>query len=290
MELPREAVGQYGLVKLVLLPDGTLKAIWKSWNATMRITRDLPRRLGLDVDFGTLHILVRSGIVRGSKFSPFTTLIDLDSLMTHIRRATGEAGPRLLDAGAARCLLRGMVLLPQRGHDQPPAPHQSPARRPGSAPGPRARREATPPRSARPLSRRGRRAIMKPSPEPKGVPPMFGPDSWNRPDTAPAAAKDAVPPPPRRIEWPERIHLKSFHAILGEQRITRWAQVCAEHGLDFPSLLSEAGKVTNDGPPHIVGLARHLDARHTLRVLIYDGIRDALTAKGTPDAPRPILY
>lgn len=110
---------------------------------------------------------------------------------------------------------------------------------------------------------------------------MFSAESWKRPDSEPVK--------PCRPEWPEMITGKSFRAFLGEERVSKWTAACASHGLNFAELIQQAGRQANTRP-HLSGYVRHTDARGDLRVLISDGIRDFLTAAGTPAAPRPMLY
>lgn len=150
IDLPRESLNQYGFVKTVLLNDGTPKILWKTWAATARITRSLPKSMGLDIDFSTLHILVRAGIVEGSKVSPFTTLINIDSLMRHIANASGEAArgywtPELQEAYSEAWNSyhsQGMTNRPRRAKKAKPAKPARPAREPAAkaAPAPPARR------------------------------------------------------------------------------------------------------------------------------------------------------
>lgn len=89
IERPRDAVERYALVKLVLV-EGVPRFVLRTLSETVRITRDLPRKLKLDVDIGTLHVLVRSGMVRGCKLTPSSTMLDVHSLVEHINNTTGE--------------------------------------------------------------------------------------------------------------------------------------------------------------------------------------------------------
>lgn len=93
MNIPRKKVGKFGLMKVVIRGDGTPLIVWKSWHTKVKLTRDLPAKLGIDVHVETLRALVYAGIVDGVKFSPSLILIDLDSLAHHMEQATG-AGAR----------------------------------------------------------------------------------------------------------------------------------------------------------------------------------------------------
>lgn len=123
-----------------------------------------------------------------------------------------------------------------------------------------------------------------PSPEPAGVPRMFGPDSWKRPD----AAQGGETPPPSR-QWPDKVTLVSLAEWMGRKRVTIWRQVCADYRLDFESLFRQAVALANEYSPGPAA-GRHLDAKSFLRASIYDGIRGYLDSAGTPNAPRPVLH
>jgi hypothetical protein len=84
IDLPRESVGSYGYVKTVLMADGTVVPLWKTWSGTMKVGRDLPAKLGLDVHVDTIRCLIHAGIVKAGKFAPSCTLVDVDSLIKHL--------------------------------------------------------------------------------------------------------------------------------------------------------------------------------------------------------------
>lgn len=84
MRLPREAVGKWCLTRIMLDGEGRLRVHLPSISRTVKLTKDLPGRLGLDIDVMTLRTLVYAGFVASSRVSPLCTLVDLDSLMRHI--------------------------------------------------------------------------------------------------------------------------------------------------------------------------------------------------------------
>lgn len=151
MQVPREAIDRYGLVKMMRLKDGTVRPIMRTWSSMMRITRDLPRQLGLDMSVHTLHVLVRSGLVRGSKPAPSTTLIDVDSLMRHIQQTTGERARDYWTAERHRQYQEAYTAYHQRSDGmttrQPHARRQPPAAGVEPPPPARVARPAPRPRS-----------------------------------------------------------------------------------------------------------------------------------------------
>lgn len=90
LRLPREVLSTYGLVKLSSRPDGSQFPLLKTWSRHVRLTDDLPERLGLDIDHSTLRVLCYSGLVKCSRPTPFTTLIDMHSLLEHMEATEGE--------------------------------------------------------------------------------------------------------------------------------------------------------------------------------------------------------
>lgn len=154
MNLPRHKIGKFGLTKIILTADGTPQIVWKSWHTKVRITRDLPRQLGLPVDVETLRCLYNAGIVKGTKFSPAVTMIDLDSLAEHLEAASGEkareywAGWRSEAYGEAwKEKHLGQTNRPPRRHkaSKKPAPPPPQTRRATPAPPPAPKKPPGPP-------------------------------------------------------------------------------------------------------------------------------------------------
>lgn len=89
-KVPRECLNSYGLVRLARQPDGRQMPELKTWQQWVRLTDDLPERLGLDMDSDTLRVLCYAGFVKASRPSPFVTLLDVQSLLDHLEATTGD--------------------------------------------------------------------------------------------------------------------------------------------------------------------------------------------------------
>lgn len=83
-DLPRTAVPKYGFVHLMRQPDGSYTPVLQSWGEMIRMTSDLPHRIGLNTDYSTLRRLLIAGFIKYRHFSPGTILIDLQSLYEHM--------------------------------------------------------------------------------------------------------------------------------------------------------------------------------------------------------------
>lgn len=86
VSIPREAVPQYGVVKLMRQGDGSYIPVLKTWNETIRMREDTPYHLGLDISYMTLKRLIAAGFIRGRLIAPDTCLLDLASLYEHIEK------------------------------------------------------------------------------------------------------------------------------------------------------------------------------------------------------------
>ena len=89
VKLPSEALTKFGFVKLKR-KDGGLFPVLKTWQGVVRLTDDLPEKLGIGMDSQTLRTLCYAGFVKSSRPTPFVTLIDIQSLLDHIEATTGE--------------------------------------------------------------------------------------------------------------------------------------------------------------------------------------------------------
>ena len=83
-EIPREAVPRYGFVRLMRLNDGTYLPQLQTWGETIRLSSETARDLGLDIHYNTIYRLFNGGFIGGSRISPNTILLDLQSLYDHI--------------------------------------------------------------------------------------------------------------------------------------------------------------------------------------------------------------
>jgi len=137
IDLPRESVGSFGYVKTVLMADGSVVPLWKTWSNTMKVGRDLPAKLGLDVHVDTIRCLIQAGIVTAGKFAPSTTLVNVDSLIRHLiatmkdsesywtperQAAYAQARKELHTAGMTRRARRGKKRQPPPPPPKPPKP------------------------------------------------------------------------------------------------------------------------------------------------------------------------
>lgn len=139
IDLPRESVGSFGYVKTVLMADGSVVPLWKTWSSTMKVGRDLPAKLGLDVHVDTIRCLIQAGIVKAGKFAPSCTLVDVDSLIRHLIACMKDSEAYwTLDLQAAYAQARkelhtaGMTRRARRGGKkrQPPPPPPKPPKPP----------------------------------------------------------------------------------------------------------------------------------------------------------------
>jgi hypothetical protein len=89
-KVPRECLTAYGLVRLNKQPNGNRVPDLKTWQQYVRLTDDLPSRLGLDIDSDTLRVLCYAGFVKASRPTPFVTLVDVQSLLDHIEATSGD--------------------------------------------------------------------------------------------------------------------------------------------------------------------------------------------------------
>lgn len=89
-KVPRECLTSFGMVRLNQQPGGHRVPDLRTWQRLVRLTDDLPARLGLDIDSDTLRVLCYAGFVQASRPTPFVTLVDVQSIMDHIDATSGD--------------------------------------------------------------------------------------------------------------------------------------------------------------------------------------------------------
>ncbi len=102
MKVPRNKVGVFGLMKVSVGQDGAASLKWKTWHTRVALTKKLPAQLGLPCHVDTLRCLVNAGIVKGERVTPGLTLIDLDSLVTHLEASSGPQAREYWDEERTR--------------------------------------------------------------------------------------------------------------------------------------------------------------------------------------------
>lgn len=86
VQVSNGVVPRYVMCKLIQRPDGKWQPVPVDFSGTIRLTTDLPRKLGLDVTYYCLRRLVVAGFIKAYTLGSKMTLIDLESLNTHLQR------------------------------------------------------------------------------------------------------------------------------------------------------------------------------------------------------------
>ncbi len=90
-DIPRDALPRYALVRLAWAKDGTAVPLLNHYGQYVRLTEDLARSIGIDISYKTLVRLIEEGFVKAARPAPNTYLVDLASLIEHVR-VTMEPG------------------------------------------------------------------------------------------------------------------------------------------------------------------------------------------------------
>ncbi len=80
--IPQAEMPRYGMTKYVQTPTGP-KQVLVTWSGFEKINKHLPGKLGVKLSVRVLRALVYSGLVKGSRVTPFHTEIDLSDLARH---------------------------------------------------------------------------------------------------------------------------------------------------------------------------------------------------------------
>lgn len=85
-EIHPDDVPRYGIVRLMRQADGTYVPVLRNHGQYIRISEDLPEKLGLKgIAFKTLYRLVAAGFVACSRPAPNVILVDVLSLSEHLQ-------------------------------------------------------------------------------------------------------------------------------------------------------------------------------------------------------------
>lgn len=84
VEIPRDTIPRFGVVEILQARDGSVVPIIKNWGQKIRLTHDLPRRLGLDLSRSSLLRLMRADFIRYHQVTPGTILLDVASVAEHV--------------------------------------------------------------------------------------------------------------------------------------------------------------------------------------------------------------
>lgn len=76
-------VPSLGVVNLVRQKDGSLIPMLRTWKPYVKLTVDLPEKLGLDLTYRTLRTLILAGFVDARAITPRQTLVNVGSLFAH---------------------------------------------------------------------------------------------------------------------------------------------------------------------------------------------------------------
>lgn len=86
-----DEVPRFGIYKLVPDGRGGFRPVFDCTPQRVRLSRDLPRQLGLSITQATLKVLCAGGFVESSRPTPRVILIDLGSLCKHLEAAEDPA-------------------------------------------------------------------------------------------------------------------------------------------------------------------------------------------------------
>ena len=82
---PGAALPHYGIVRLRRLANGHLEMVPKTFRGYVRGGASLRNHCGIDICRNTIVRLWRNGFIRATQPSPQTILVDVDSLLQHLR-------------------------------------------------------------------------------------------------------------------------------------------------------------------------------------------------------------
>ncbi len=72
-----------GVVNLVRQKDGSLIPMLRTWKPWVKLTVDLPEKLGIELSYRTLRTLILAGFVDARAITPRQTLVNVGSLFAH---------------------------------------------------------------------------------------------------------------------------------------------------------------------------------------------------------------
>lgn len=77
-------VPEFGIVRMQREANGQLTPMLRTWKPEVRLTKDLPGKLGLEMDYRTLLRLAIAGFIESRRPAPRLTLISIPSLVSHM--------------------------------------------------------------------------------------------------------------------------------------------------------------------------------------------------------------
>ncbi len=90
VSFPARAASRWGVVRLRAGAGGVLTPDLTTWTGWYRLTENPERDLGLPVSRQFLIILGLGGFIRTRRPSPAVTLIEVESLLEHLRNTEGD--------------------------------------------------------------------------------------------------------------------------------------------------------------------------------------------------------
>lgn len=88
----QDKVPQYCTFALVESPCGSYRLTPFNWSQHVRMSEDLAERLGLGISTSVFYRLLNAGFVESSEMGPHTVVVDLVSLLKHLRRTRRKPG------------------------------------------------------------------------------------------------------------------------------------------------------------------------------------------------------
>lgn len=85
-DLSAEIAPRVGIADWIAVGDGSYKPVVRIHAKMIRLTEDLPDKLGLGIGYQTMLRLMRAGFVEYEQPAPRTYLVNLQSYYDHVRR------------------------------------------------------------------------------------------------------------------------------------------------------------------------------------------------------------
>lgn len=78
------ATPEFGVVRMRREANGQLTPMLRTWKAEVKLTKDLPEQLGVEIDYRTMLRLAAAGFISTRRPSPRLTLVNIASLIEHM--------------------------------------------------------------------------------------------------------------------------------------------------------------------------------------------------------------
>lgn len=112
---------KYALMSVVASPSGKYQIVPCIWSQHVRMSESLPEKLGLAISPAVFYRLLSAAFVECSEVTPNALLVDLSSLLRHLRRTRRVPGkkswwtPERIDLWkASRAGVSSMIELDER--------------------------------------------------------------------------------------------------------------------------------------------------------------------------------